>query len=150
MGLTEGIGGVFNDRSNGCESQKLTPAGHHSLSQQLPDALSLDCQPDCLDTNKNYQAILLQRFLLVAHELGHNLGALHTDSNDDTTVMSSPLQNIPSSANITNIITTFNPGSSRDMRNVQSSDKIPNEDRILDCLTKRSSETERKCASELN
>jgi len=143
VGLAEGVGGVFNDRSNGCATQELTPAGHHSLSQQLPDASSLDCQPNCSGPNKNLQAILLQRFLLVAHELGHNLGALHTDSNDPDTVMSSPLQNIPSSANITNITTTFDPGSSRDIRDDRNFAKIPNRDRILDCLTVRS------CASEL-
>lgn len=87
VGLAEGVGGLKAPSSAGCsvplsalekDPSLFTPA-HHSLSQQVPKA------PGGLSANRNYQGLLYQRFLLMAHELGHTLGARH--SGDPTTVM---------------------------------------------------------------
>jgi hypothetical protein len=69
------------------------PASFHSLSQQVPDlppkpskidpvlvALEPDVVTEPLNEeplNRNYNALLYQRFLLMAHEIGHNLGGIH-------------------------------------------------------------------------
>lgn len=91
VGLAEGVGGLKAPFSTGCsvplsalekDPSLFTPA-HHSLSQQVPKA------PSVRSANENYQTLLYQRFLLMAHELGHTLGVHH--SMDPTTVMHLPL-----------------------------------------------------------
>lgn len=57
---------------------------HHSLTQHFPKP-TLDQN----DPKKNYHGTLYQRFLLVAHELGHTLGANHSPHYDS--IMSTPL-----------------------------------------------------------
>ena len=107
IGWTQGIGGLRNDPATEiCESvmgiledapSEITspiPA-HHSISQQRPKITT--------DTalNENVQGLLLQRFLLVAHEIGHSLGAMHFiadgetiyDPDGNNTIMSPVLTN---------------------------------------------------------
>lgn len=75
IGLAENIGGFKNPTENSCgaldEVDEIMPAGHHALSYQAP--LRTISQ-----TTTGFQATLYQRFLLTAHEIGHNLGANHS------------------------------------------------------------------------
>lgn len=106
VGMAEGIGGfnnpepsslacniAFADLTNPLTPTPFGPASHHSVSQQRPD-LAADSNP--LGTSKNpkkslnasYNGLLYQRFLLMAHEIGHNLGATHVSS---TSIMRSEI-----------------------------------------------------------
>lgn len=99
VGMAEGRGGFnqgFDEPApTGCASSfedspytpdgfavEVEPPGHHSLSQQAPKPNEDD--PDApVPPNENFQATLYQRFLLVAHEIGHSLGASHVDDDMD-------------------------------------------------------------------
>ncbi len=88
VGLAEGIGG-FGDRGTSlnslCNTSALVPIipfgspGHHSLSQHRA---KLDVNGETSEFDGN----LLQRWVLVTHEIGHNLGARHV--NTDNTIKS--------------------------------------------------------------
>lgn len=80
VGMAAGIGGFRQSSQNSCgiDSQgrpiPFTPemVSHHSVSQHRSKA-SLD------GTTSKFDATLLQRWVLLAHEIGHNLGARHND-----------------------------------------------------------------------
>lgn len=104
VGLAEGVGGYKRASSipPSCERAPLThpqdlePKAYHGLSQHMPhDPNSTQFQRMTFDkirknANVGYQATLYQRFLLLAHEIGHNLGANHSE--DPTSIMYTPLQ----------------------------------------------------------
>lgn len=95
IGLAEGLGGLRRPESRTCMTGShaapaaFEPAAQHSLSQQAPKVFQGD--PNDLIPNKSFEATLYQRFILLAHEIGHSLGANH--SPDPTTIMHTPLQN---------------------------------------------------------
>lgn len=104
VGLAEGVGGYKRASSTppSCANAPLThpqdldPEAYHGLSQHMPhDTNSTECDEFGLcgrkNANSGYQASLYQRFILLAHELGHNLGANHSE--DPTSIMYTPLQN---------------------------------------------------------
>lgn len=99
VGLAEGLGGFRRTtaRPPSCEGsltepQDLDPEAYHALSQHAPhEPTSPKLEESEKDANSKYQATLYHRFLLLAHEIGHNLGANH--SPDKTTIMYTPLQN---------------------------------------------------------
>jgi hypothetical protein len=78
VGLAQGIGGVGNAGQNNCGEfpynsiDKFNPAGYHSVSQHRP-------KTDLNGFNSKFDGTLLQRWVLVAHEIGHTFGALHAD-----------------------------------------------------------------------
>jgi len=88
IGLAEGVAGLWRTESNSCRSPlgELDPAANRSLSQHVPTA-----NDDGF--NKNYQATLYQRFLIVTHEIGHTLSLAHSE--DATSVMHFSLINEP-------------------------------------------------------
>jgi hypothetical protein len=99
VGLAEGIGGFRRPLSNSCSASvnplmipaRFDPSAHHSLSQHSPKPNSSDPTAP----NVNFSANLYQRFLLTAHEFGHNLGATHVDDDQDEgqSIMHSHLSN---------------------------------------------------------
>ncbi len=79
LGISEGIGGAFKPhQQHDCfvPDNKAKEAGHHSLSQHAPEIIKPDSEINT-SVNSNYQALLFQRFLLVTHEVAHNLGFKH-------------------------------------------------------------------------
>jgi len=88
VGMAEGIGQLWTNESDFCLTQnaKDDHNNHHSISQHAPEPLD-----DEDETNENYQNLLIQRFLLVAHEIGHNLGAEHST---DPSLMFTPLDTL--------------------------------------------------------
>ncbi len=73
VGIAEGLGGLWARSADSCgKAGALNPSGNRSLSQHRPKPNEEG------SANENFQALLLQRFLLVAHEIGHNLGAEHS------------------------------------------------------------------------
>lgn len=92
VGLAEGTGGFRNHPSRSCITSSLDkpvdliPAANHGLSRHYPILET----PESNDPNANFQVTLYQRFLLVAHEIGHNLGANHKE--DETGIMHPSLQ----------------------------------------------------------
>ncbi len=88
IGLAEGVAGLWRTESTSCRSPfgDLNPAANRSLSQHTPTANNDGF-------NKNYQATLYQRFLIVTHEIGHTLSLQHSE--DATSVMHSSLINEP-------------------------------------------------------
>ena len=94
IGLAEGVGGVWQLSSTGCRSSDgvLSPAANHALSQHTPK-FRLGSE-----ANDQYQATLYQRFLIVAHEIGHNASLPHSGASDS--VMSAMLVNEPDGDNI--------------------------------------------------
>ncbi|MBI3660369.1 hypothetical protein HY230_07860 [Candidatus Acetothermia bacterium] len=77
IGLTAGIGGYGTPKqvSSNC-LDPTAPASNHSLSQQVPDRSMLE-----LSENVNhYEATLMQRVLLLTHELAHTMNAQHVNS----------------------------------------------------------------------
>jgi hypothetical protein len=89
VGLAEGVGGIWRTGSTGCRSSEgtLTPSANHSLSQHAPK-FRLGSE-----ANDQYQATLYQRFLIIAHEIGHNVSLPHSD--DPNSVMRAILMNEP-------------------------------------------------------
>ncbi|MBI1741910.1 hypothetical protein HYR54_02460 [Candidatus Acetothermia bacterium] len=89
IGLAENIGGVgvrTDNRHITCLNPQnpgvgiiFNPPAHHSISQHVPWRRPGETTANTAggDT-RNYNALLYQRFLLMAHELGHNLNAPHT------------------------------------------------------------------------
>lgn len=79
VGLAEGTGGFQNQISQSCILDNLKdpvgfePEAHHGVSRVSPIIGTPDRNP-----NRNYQANLYERFLLVTHEVGHNLGGPHS------------------------------------------------------------------------
>jgi len=114
VGLAEGLAGYKEEKSTpnvrdrSCydyltEPRELDPAAYHGLSQHAPhDPEALKFQTGLVyedehgdeksrkNANSMYQGTLHQRFLLLAHEIGHNLGANH--SSDPTSIMYTPLK----------------------------------------------------------
>jgi hypothetical protein len=84
IGVAENIGGngrstqfqhpVCTNPSNPGVGMIFSLAAHHSVSQHVPWISPFAAPGD----TRNYNALLSQRFLLFAHELGHNLNAPHT------------------------------------------------------------------------
>ena len=101
LGMAEGLGGFDSNSASPCtnlanESMMnngsifLSP-GHHSVSQHAPERIFCAASSPCPSIlNNQYQATLFQRFLIVSHEIGHNLGFEHAGI-DSNSVMQSPL-----------------------------------------------------------
>ena len=102
VGLAQGVGGYKRGSTLGSKScansltqpESFDPVAYHGLSQHGPhnphsaDSMGSDSRENA---NAGYQATLYQRFILLAHEIGHNLGANH--SSDEASIMYTPLQN---------------------------------------------------------
>jgi len=82
VGLAQNIGGFNSNDHTVCGGSAAAPynkitsaldAGHHSLSQQ-----SQKLEPIAGATN--FDGLFVQRWYLVAHEIGHNIGSRHSAS----------------------------------------------------------------------